>query len=117
MKIYIEKELFQWEKNRYVLLELEESEQALPTFAQFYNSRMSVSLDNPVVGNKIKIPSQLLEQGYPIMVVVCSGSLEDAHAISRKQFNVIKRAKPDTGYEPDGPSGDKDIIYDGGEEQ
>lgn len=130
MKIYIDKELFQWEKNRYILLELEESEKTIPTFAQFYNSRMSVSLDNPVVDNKVKIPPQLLEQEYPIMIVVCSGSFENAHVISRKQFNIIKRARPGIGlggsYEPDEPdepsnpdtpSGDKDIIYDGGEEQ
>lgn len=131
MKIFVDKELFQWEKNRYILLEAEPAEEQ-PTFAQFYNSRMSVSLDNPVVNGKVKIPPQLLEQDIPIMVIVCSGSYENAHAISRKEFKVIRRARlgngfngsggseepdiPDVPDTPDTPDTDKDIIYDGGEE-
>lgn len=128
MKIFVEKELFQWEKNRYVLLEVDTAEEP-PTFAQFYNSRMSVSLENPIIDNKAKIPSQLLEQDIPIMVVICSGTFGNAHVISRKEFKVIKRARPGVGFgssdepsepdepdTPDIPSGDKDIIYDGGEE-
>ena len=129
MKIFVEKELFQWEKNRYVLLEVDTATEELPTFAQFYNSKMSVSLENPVIDNKVKIPSQLLEQDIPIMVIICSGTFGNAHAISRKEFKVIKRARPGVGFGnsaepdepdepdiPDIPSGDKDIIYDGGEE-
>jgi hypothetical protein len=93
---------------------------------------MSVSLDNPVINGKVKIPPQLLEQDIPIMVIVCSGSYENAHAISRKEFKVIKRARlgngfsgsyepeepenPDVPDTPDVPDIDKDIIYDGGEE-
>ena len=136
MKIFVDKELFQWEKNRYILLEVDPAEEQ-PTFAQFYNSRMSVSLDNPVVDGKVKIPPQLLEQDIAIMVIVCSGSYENAHVISRKEFKIIKRARPGNGFgssggadEPDipdtpdtpdvpggdEPSTDKDIIYDGGEE-
>lgn len=131
MKIFVDKELFQWEKNRYILLEAEPAEEQ-PTFAQFYNSRMSVSLDNPVVNGKVKIPPQLLEQDIPIMVIVCSGSYENAHAISRKEFKIIRRARlgngfngsggpeepdiPDVPDTPDTPDTDKDIIYDGGEE-
>ena len=128
MKIFVDKELFQWEKNRYILLEAEPAEEQ-PTFAQFYNSRMSVSLDNPVVNGRVKIPPQLLEQDIPIMVIVCSGSYENAHAISRKEFKVIKRARLGNGFNgsggseepdipdiPDTPDTDKDIIYDGGEE-
>lgn len=131
MKIFVDKELFQWEKNRYILLEAEPAEEQ-PTFAQFYNSRMSVSLDNPVVNGKVKIPPQLLEQDIPIMVIVCSGSYENAHVISRKEFKVIRRARlgngfngsggseepdiPDVPDTPDTPDTDKDIIYDGGEE-
>lgn len=128
MKIFVDKELFQWEKNRYILLEAEPAEEQ-PTFAQFYNSRMSVSLDNPVINGKVKIPPQLLEQDIPIMVIICSGSYENAHAISRKEFKVIKRARLGNGFNgsggseepdipdiPDTPDTDKDIIYDGGEE-
>lgn len=135
MKIFVDKELFQWEKNRYILLETDATTGEFPTFAQFYNSRMSVSLENPVVNNRVKIPSQLLEQDIPIMVVICSGTFGEAHVMSRKEFKVIKRARPGVGFEnsggsdepeepdipdtpdvPDSPSGDKDIIYDGGEE-
>ena len=91
---------------------------------------MLKSLNNPVIDNKVKIPNQLLEYNIPVMVVVCSGSYEDAHVISRKEFKIIRRAKPGNGTEdpdepenpdiPDIPGGDdpidKDIIYDGGEE-
>lgn len=113
MRIYVDKELFQWEKNRYILIKTDSASEELPTFAQFYNKKMLKSLDNPVIGNKIKIPNQLLEYDIPVMVVVCAGTYEDAHAISRKEFKIIKRAKPENGAED--PT-NKDIIYDGGEE-
>lgn len=124
MRIYVNKELFQWEKNRYVLIKTDSASEELPTFAQFYNKKMLKSLDSPVIDNKIKIPNQLLEYDIPVMVVVCTGSYEDAHAISRKEFKIIRRAKPENGSEnPDEPDipgeddpTDKDIIYDGGEE-
>lgn len=124
MRIYVDKELFQWEKNRYIFIKTDSASEELPTFAQFYNKKMLKSLDSPVIDNKIKIPNQLLEYDIPVMVVVCTGSYEDAHAISRKEFKIIRRAKPENGSEnpdePDIPSEDdptdKDIIYDGGEE-
>lgn len=130
MKIFVDKELFQWEKNRYILIKTDSASEELPTFAQFYNKKMLESLDNPVIDNKVKIPNQLLEYNIPVMVVVCSGPHEDAHVISRKEFKIIRRAKPGNGSEypdepenpdiPDVPGGDcpidKDIIYDGGEE-
>jgi hypothetical protein len=133
MRIYVNKELFQWEKNRYILIKTDSALEELPTFAQFYNKKMLKSLDSPVIDNKIKIPNQLLEYDIPVMVVVCAGPYEDAHAISRKEFKIIRRAKPGNGSDnpdepenpdipdvPDIPGGDdpidKDIIYDGGEE-
>lgn len=130
MRIYVDKELFQWEKNRYIFIKTDSASEELPTFAQFYNKKMSKSLDSPVIDNKIKIPYQLLEYDIPVMVVVCAGSYEDAYAISRREFKIIRRAKPENGSEdpdepeipdiPDVPGGDdptdKDIIYDGGEE-
>ena len=130
MRIYVDKELFQWEKNRYIFIKTDSASEELPTFAQFYNKKMSKSLDSPVIDNKIKIPNQLLEYDIPVMVVVCTGSYEEAHAISRREFKIIRRAKPENGSEdpddpeipdiPDVPGGDgptdKDIIYDGGEE-
>lgn len=130
MRIYVDKELFQWEKNRYIFIKTDSASEELPTFAQFYNKKMSKSLDSPVIDNKIKIPYQLLEYDIPVMVVVCTGSYEEAHAISRREFKIIRRAKPGNGSEdpddpeipdiPDVPGGDgptdKDIIYDGGEE-
>ena len=130
MKIFVDKELFQWEKNRYIFIKTDSASEELPTFAQFYNKKMSKSLDSPVIDNKIKIPNQLLEYDIPVMVVVCTGSYKEAHAISRREFKIIRRAKPGNGFEdpdepeipdiPDVPGGDdptdKDIIYDGGEE-
>ena len=120
MKIYIEKELFQWEKNRYVFIEGFES--SSPIFVQFYNGKMNKSIENPIKGNKVKIPDVLLEECIPIMALVCSGSIEDSQVLSRREFKVIKRAKPgitptpDVPDVPDIPDSDREIIYDGGEE-
>ena len=38
MEITINKELFQWEKNRYVYIKLEDNEE-FPSYLQFYNKK------------------------------------------------------------------------------
>ena len=83
---------------------------------------MNKSIENPIEDNKARIPEALLEECLPIMVLVCSGNIEDSHVLSRKEFKVIKRTKPGTkpGSDkpnvPTPPDSDKEIIYDGGEE-
>lgn len=121
--LYIEKELFQWEKDRYIYLSQEENR---ITYVQFYNSKSKVGPEIAVKDNKVKIPNYLLEECLPIMALACIGQEGETQVISRREFKVLKRAKPelyvDDSDEPDIPDvpgeddSDKHIIYDGGEE-
>lgn len=113
MKITIDKELFQWEKGRYVFIELLQGETA--TFVQFYNSKTLESYNEPLINGRSKIPNSLLKNNSPIMAVVCSGTPEQNKVIARREFRVIKRAKPEN-YTEDEEDNIIHVIYDGGEE-
>ena len=116
MKIYIDKELFQWEKGRIVLIENEDNS-TMPSFVQFYNNKMDKSLNSTVVDGKARIPDQLLKYNLPIMAVACIGTEEDSQVLCRREFKVIKRASPISVPDADEPEDtDVEIIYDGGEE-
>lgn len=110
MKIWIDKELFQWEKNRYVNILSEEKDPEL-TFIQFYNDRSGSSPEVPLSNNQAKIPDYLLKENLPIMVVVCTGQKNETQVVGRREFKVIRRARPDSYLDAN-----KHIIYDGGEE-
>ena len=110
MKLWIEKELFQWETERYVNVSLDGSDSQI-TFIQFYNNENDKGPEIPLEDNKAKIPDYLLQESLPIMAVACIGSEENAQVVGRKQFKVIKRAKPEKLIE-----NNKHVIYDGGEE-
>ena len=110
MKLWIEKELFQWESERYVYISLEEDESEID-FIQFYNDSNKTGPMVPLKNKKAKIPDYLLKESLPIMAVACIGSEENAQVVGRKQFKVIKRAKPEKLIE-----NNKHVIYDGGEE-
>ena len=109
MKLRIEKELFQWENERYVCISLESSNQEI-TFVQFYNDIRKSVLEIPVKNDKAKIPDYLLTQSLPIMAVACTGSKGRTQVVGRKQFKIIS-AKPEEFIE-----NDEHVIYDGGEE-
>lgn len=115
MKIKIDKELFQWEKDRYITLELEKDD-IQPSFVQFYNAKSPIGSEVDLIENLARIPNELLQVPLPIMAVVCHGEKGSARVIARREFKVLKRAKPEN-YQND-PSGDENyyIIYDGGEE-
>ena len=109
MKLWIEKELFQWETERYVYISQDSD---LPiTFIQFYNDKSQIGPEIPLENNKAKIPDYLLEESLPIMAVACVDSKGKTQVVGRREFRVIKRAKPDN-YMKD----NKHVIYDGGEE-
>ena len=110
MKLWIEKELFQWEVERYVHISLEPSEPEI-TFIQFYNDARKSGPEIPLENNKAKIPDYLLKESLPIMAVACTGSKGRTQVVGRKQFKIIKRAKPEEFIE-----NDEHVIYDGGEE-
>lgn len=99
MKLWIEKELFQWETERYVNISQDSD---LPiTFIQFYNNKSKTGSEIPLEDNKAKIPDYLLEESLPIMAVACTGSKGKTQVIGRREFRVIKRAKPDDFMEDD----------------
>ncbi len=135
MKLIVEKELFQWEKNRYVHLISQESDPTI-TYIQFYNSKVAYGPEVPLKSGKAKIPNSLLVDGVPLTAIACTGTKGNTKPIVRKEFNVIRRARPSLYYEdledsdepdipdvpdvpeqPDSPGQDgKDVVYDGGEE-
>lgn len=127
MNLYIDKELFQWEKNRFVYLEKSETD-PLITYIQFYNKNSKCGPEVPVVNNRAQIPDYLLEESFPIMAIACTGEQGETLAITRREFNVLKRAMPekyeDESDEPPVPGepeepdyDDEEIVYDGGEEK
>ena len=136
MKLTVDKELFQWEKGRYVNLILEQGDPTI-TYIQFYNGKNSYGPEIPVESGRARIPNSWLAEGIPIMAIACTGSIGNTKPIIRKEFNVIKRARPayyyeysdssapgvpdipnipDTPEPPDDDETNKDIVYDGGEE-
>lgn len=110
MKLWIEKELFQWETERYVNIILDDTD-PLVTFIQFYNNVKKAGPEVPLKDNKAKIPDYLLEESLPIMAVACMGIKGRTQVVGRREFKVIKRAKPEE-FKDD----IKHVIYDGGEE-
>ena len=110
MKLWIEKELFQWERNRYVNISLDENDENI-TYIQFYNNVNKIGPEVPLENNKAKIPDYLLEKSLPIMAVACTGPEGSTQVVGRRQFKIIKRAKPEKLIEAD-----EHVICDGGEE-
>lgn len=110
MKLWIEKELFQWERDRYVNISLDENDENI-TYVQFYNNINKIGPEIPLKNNKARIPDYLLEESLPIMAVACIGSEGSTQVIGRRQFKIIRRARPENLVEAD-----KHVIYDGGEE-
>lgn len=110
MKLWIEKELFQWEKQRYVHISLSDTDPEI-TFIQFYNDKSGSSPEIPLNGDKIQIPDYLLKESLPIMAVACTGQRGETQVVGRRQFKVIKRVRPDSYFDTS-----KHIVYDGGEE-
>lgn len=107
--IEIERELFQWEKERYVIvkpLELIKDVYCL----QFYNKKSKSALEEFVKNNnRVKIPDILLTQNIPITVIACSKEGEGTQVLAYKTFKVLPRLRPES-YSED----DEIILYGGG---
>ena len=114
MKLFTDKELFQWEKDRYVFLELSDSEVS-PSCVQFYNRKSSTGPEVVISEGKAKIPDYLLMDCLPIMALACTGEPGSTKVVTRREFKVIKRVRPES-YSEDSEDQFYDIIYDGGEE-
>lgn len=107
----IEKELFQWEKQRYVLVDGNETS---ITHIQFYNKEKSYGPEIPVVNGKAQIPNYLLKDSLPIVALGCIQVGNGTQVLCRRTFKVLKRARPE--FYIDDNEQIKDIIYDGGVE-
>lgn len=116
----IDKELFQWEKGRYVTVHEVEGRPKITT-VEFSNKKSSYGSEVLVVDNKAQIPNYLLKDKYPILALACIEDSEGTKPITRKVFKVYERPRPEyyvdddeIGTEEDIPG--IDIIYDGGVE-
>lgn len=114
MKLKIDKELFQWEKNRKVEIVYEDDQEKKPTSIQFYNAKASYGPNVLIENNSAIIPNYLLAQNLPIIAAACLDSEDESIVLTRREFKVLKRVKPELYQDEDDTS--KDIIYDGGEE-
>ena len=113
----IEKELFQWEKGRFVLV----SDETI-TSIEFYNKKSKYSDQVEVENGQAQIPNKLLKESLPITALACINDNENGtKIISRKTFKVLARPRPESYVDdeddpvvpgPDTP--DINIIYDGG---
>ena len=110
----IDKELFQWEKGRYVSIA---SEAAGADFVQFYNSKSKNAISVNVKNNTAKIPNELLEVNLPITALICIKNEEGDEVVHRKTFKVLYRPKPETYIDPDPSGPDSEIVFDGGVEE
>ena len=112
----IEKELFQWEKGRYVIVNDERI-----TTVEFYNKKSKHGDEVIVENGQAQIPNKLLKESLPIAALACTDDENGTKVISRKTFKVLARPRPefyvDDEDEPINPGPDipgLDIIYDGG---
>ena len=113
MNLKIDKELFQWEKGRVVILERKDDEPEISCI-QFYNKKSSYGPEIPVIDGVAEIPNYLLKEKLPIVALACVNEEGKSEVISRRIFKVLGRAKPEAYIDEDDTS--KDIIYDGGVE-
>lgn len=114
MNITIDKELFQWEKDREVFIQPSADDPYI-TFVQFYNKSIKLAKEGLLNNGKVKIPNELLKEDLPIMVVVCTGPRGETTVISRREFRVLSRKRPQS-YIDDEEVIYKEVIYDGGVE-
>ena len=108
MTLTIEKELFQWEKDRFVIVNDERI-----TCVQFYNKKSKYGPEIPVEEGKALIPNYLLKENLPIIALACSGPSGKTQVLNRKEFKILSRAKPEDYIDDDII---REIIYDGGME-
>lgn len=108
MTLTIEKELFQWEKDRFVIVKDEQI-----TCVQFYNKKSKYGPEIPVKEGKALIPNYLLKEDLPIIALACTGPSGRTQVKNRREFKVLSRTKPENYIDDDTVV---EIIYDGGME-
>ena len=107
----IDRELFQWEKERYVYLSGNTSS---ITHIQFYNRENGIAPEIPVESGKAQIPDCLLKEALPIVALGCKQVSGGSQVVCRRTFKVLRRARPESYI--DTSDNLKEVIYDGGVE-
>lgn len=105
--LYIDRELFQWEKSRHV--KISENNQDI-SIVGFYNSKSKKTIEQPVIDGRAEIPNELLRESLPLVCLACAKRDNEIVVVFRKTFTVLARPKP-TSYVDDDPD---ILIYDGG---
>lgn len=115
----IDKELFQWERGRVVIVEPSNPD---VTLVEFYNAKSAESKEVAIVDGVAQIPDELLQYNLPITASACTNGLNGTRVIDRAIFKVIARPKPEgyhPGSTPDDPDAPNipgvDVVFDGGE--
>jgi hypothetical protein len=116
LMLNIEKELFQWEKGRYVIVNNENV-----ATVEFYNKKSKYGDEVIVENGQAQIPNKLLKESLPIAALACTDDENGTKVISRKTFKVLARPRPEFYVDDeDGPINPGpdipgiDIVYDGG---
>lgn len=121
MTLRVKKELFQWEKNRYVYVDSTGLAQNI-FCVQFFNGKSKYGPEILVEEGKAKIPNYLLKECLPITALACFVEDGENQVLTRRTFKVLARPRPEHYIEDDDDNNDnddntdKEIIYDGGEE-
>jgi hypothetical protein len=82
MKIKIDKELFQWEKDRKITIETS-PEEPIITILEFYNANSRVGEAEVLENNEAFIPNHLLRESKPLTVLACIGEKGNTKPIDR----------------------------------
>ena len=106
----IDRELFQWEKDRYVIID----HPSQITHVQFYNDKTKESPEVAIINGTALIPNYLLKETLPIVALGYIKTKNDTKIVCRRVFRVLKRARPQSYI--DDSSEVREIIYDGGME-
>ena len=84
-------ELFQWDIGQRILL----TDETLPHEVHFRNTNSTKALVVLMQGNEAPIPNILLQEPYPIEVLLYYEDLDESYTIKRKTFTVIPRPQPE----------------------
>lgn len=90
MEIKIEKNLFQWERNKKIFINYDKTKYS-SLQVQVFNAKAKTAPFIPLINDYIVIDDKILEESLPITVLVCC----EETVVARKEFCVLKRPKPD----------------------
>lgn len=84
-------ELFQWDIGQRILL----TDEILPHEVHFRNTNSTKALIVLMQGSEAPIPNILLQEPYPIEVLLYYEDVDESYTVKRKTFTVIPRPQPE----------------------